>query len=400
MVVLTSAAIGCPSPKADPKPTLAEPAEPAEATEAQPGSQPGSSASAAAPIPADHSKSTEPVTLEAMFRMPETPTDKVLRVGGREVTREALERQLRQIQVELSATGSPGEMTRFEVLNGATERLIDIEIRALLGKDLNVKIEPKRVKAWLEALETRTKENPSFETFLLRAGRDKAARKKDAEQAILMEGIIETLQDRARQQILTDAKDYYERHKKDYFERAGREVWRMTIKAPRSMVQRDRDLAKQSAESVYAKVKKDPKNFENFAKSHSQDGKASDGGYLGYLSRGTLIEEVEKQIWAAKDGQVLPMRDAPTGFYIYRVGKKRKDRQKPFEEVEDKILRTIYGASMRKMVDKELHELRESKKVEILIPELVKLRAQADAERKALEERLKKGSVSHTPPKP
>ena len=383
---------GCPPKKSDPPPPATPPAD-------APGSQPGSSASAAS-LPANHSTSTKPVELERLFRMPESPSDVVLRVEHREVKRDALERQLRQIQVELGATGMPGQLSRYEVLNGAAERLIDREMRILLGKELKVNVDPARVTAWLDDLAERTKANPSFEAFLLRAGRDEEARKKDAHQAVLMDAIIEKLRSRAREQLTQDAKRYYAQHKKDYFDHAGREVWRMTIKAPRSMVQRDRDLAKEQAERLYAKVKKDPKNFVNFAKSWSQDGKASDGGYLGYVAKGTLVEDVEKQIWAAKEGAILPMRDAPVGFYIYRVGKKRKDRQRAFEEVKDKIIQTIYAASMRKMVDAELKRLRESKTVEVLVPELVALRTEEANRIKARQERVRKEAVSHTPHRP
>lgn len=383
---------GCPPNQTEKVPPTASPATAPE----RPTTPPGSPASAAS-LPADHSTSTDPVALEALFRMPDSPTDVVLRVDRREVKRAALERQLRQIQVELGATGTPGQLTRYEVLNGAAERLIEREMRALLGEELNVRVDPKRMTAWLDDLEERTKANPSFEAFLLRAGRDREARKKDAYQAVLMNGIIEKLQTRAREQLTEDAKAYYGRHKRDYFERAGREVWRMTIKAPRSMVQRDRDLAKEQAERLYAKVRKDPKNFVNFAKSHSQDGKATDGGYLGYVAKGTLAEEVEKQIWTAKPGAVLPMRDAPVGFYIYKVGQTRKDRQKPFEEVKDRIIRTIYAASMRKRVDAELKRLRASKTVEVLVPELLALRSEEEKRIEEVQERTQREAVSHSP---
>lgn len=329
--------------------------------------------------------------------MPESPTDVVLNVGGREVKRAALEVQLRQIQVELNAVGSPKQLSRLEILNGAVERLIELEMRALLGEELKIKVDPKKVQAWLDDLESRTAANPSFKAFLLRAGRDEEARKKDAFNAVLMAEITAAIEDRAHEQLTKDAEAYYARRKVDYFERAGREVWRMTLKAPRSMVQRDRDLAKEQASALYAKVKKNPKNFVNFAKSHSQDGKASDGGYLGYVAKGTFTKDVEDQIWAAKTGSVLPMRDAPVGFYIYKVGKKRKDRQKPFEEVKDKIMATIYATSIRKLVSAELNQMRDAHKVEVLIPEWIALRAEQDKKMKALEERLKNQAVSHSP---
>ena len=384
-----------PSSPAKEKPAVAEAAPAAE----EPPEQPGSAASAAS-VPANHRTSKDPIELEELFRMPDSPTDVVLKVDGREVKRDALEVQLRQIQIELSATGNPGQLTRFEVLNGAAERLIDLEIRRLVGEELKVKVDPKDVKAWLADLEQRTKDDPKFEAFLLQAGRDKEARKKDAYQAVLMDGIIRKLQGKAQDHLRKEAEAYYDRHKRDYFEHAGREVWRMTLKAPRSMVQRDRDLTKEQAKGIWARARKNPKNFVNLAKSYSQDGKASDGGYLGYVSKGTLVKEVEDQIWAAKTGTVLPMRDVPVGFHIYKVGKTRKERQIPFAEVEEKIVRTIYAAAMRKMVDSELKKMREAKKVEILVPELAALRAEEDKRQKAFQERLKSGPVSHTPSRP
>ena len=392
--VVVSLIVGCSSSKTE------EPSADQTATaETPPQSQPGSPASAAS-LPADHTTSTKALTLEDLFKMPESPTDIVLRVEDREVKRDALELQLRQIQIELAATGSPGYLSRLEVLNGAMERLIELEVRALLGKKLKIEIKQEKVDAWLANLEERIKANPSFETFLLRAGRDKQRRIEDARQAVLTEEIFAALDKQARNQLEQDAKAYYEDHKKDYFEREGREVWRMTISAPKTTVQRDMDLAKQQAEELYKKVKKNPKNFTNFAKSYSQDGKASDGGYLGYLAKGTLAEDIEKEIWDAKDGTVLPLRNAGVGYHIYRVGKKREARQMSFDEVGDKILRTIYAASLRKLVEEEMEKLRGEIKVEILVPELVALRAEADKRRQAMQDRIKELDGLNPPKKP
>lgn len=321
-------------------------------------------------MPSDHSTSSTAASLDDLFKMPDTPTDVVLEVGSRKVSRAAMEQTLRQTQIQLSATGVPTGLDRRRILKGAVDQLVDDELREVLAEELGVKADREFEKRWIADLEARMEAQPSFKVFLLRAGKDRAQREQDAHRAAVMDAIVQKIKAQVKAESEAEAKDYYARHLADFAERAGVQVWRIFVKAPRGMVQRDRDIARARAEDLLAKAKKDPKNFTNLAISYSEGGKAAEGGGLGWVSPGTLAEDLDKQIQSAKPNTILPLWEDAVGFYIYKVGTRREARQRPFEEVADEILEKVYRRTITKKVDAELERLKAAQPVKVHIPEL------------------------------
>lgn len=321
-------------------------------------------------LPAGHSTSTAAVDLDALFVPPEPLPEVVARVEGEPVSRDAFVHELRQMQIQFSATGLPAELTRQAILRGALNRAVEHLLREMLAEDLGVAVEPSEVEAWKADVEDRMKSDPAFRTFLLRAGKDEAQRAIDAQRQVMFQGILDKVREEIKDELTDEARAYYDRHPNDYIERAGVEVWRILIKAPVGMMQRERDLARLEAEELHKKIKKRPKTFENVAIGSSAGGKANEGGYLGYVPDGALSPELEAQIKKAKPGTLLPLYEDAVGFWIYKVGKRREERPIPFEEVKDAIIERVYGPFVRKRVDDRVEALRANKKVEVLVPEL------------------------------
>lgn len=356
---------GCPSPPSAP---VGSP------TDSGPASQPASSASSKAAMPEGHDTSTRAVTLDDVFKLPETP-EVVAKVNDRAITRAMLEERLRQAQVQVSATGVSMKLTRYQALRDSIDGLVDRELQRALAAKLGVTVDPKAVDAWLVDLEERIKTTPSFRAFLLRAGKDEAARRRDAEQAVEMDTIVLAIRAQVEKETEIEAKQYYDQNSKQYLEREGRETWRIFIKAPKGMIQRDRDVARARAEELHGKAKKDPKSFESLAISFSEGGNATQGGFIGWLGRGTLVPELEAQIYAAKPNTILPLYEDAGGFYIYKVGQARKERQLPFEEVKGQIMDQVYRTTIQRRIDTEIEALRKAQQVQIFIPELEQLEA-------------------------
>ncbi len=347
-------------------------APPKDAPASQPAGAAGGPASSSSK-PADHpTTSSRTVDLDEVFRMPEFEGDVVLKVSGQPVSRAAYEHELRQMQIQLTATGLPPGIDRHRILVGAADRLVDQQILKLLAANLKVTPDAAYEKKWLEDLENRMESQPSFKSFLLRAGKDAAQRKVDAREAAIRQGIVDKLRVQVKSETEAEAKKYYESHVADFTERAGTQVWRLFLKAPRGMVQRDRDISRSRAEGLLAKAKKAPKNFTNLVISHSEGGKASTGGFVGWVSKGTLAPDLEKQLFAAKAGSILALWEDASGFFIYKVGLARKERVLSFDQVADQILNKIYRRTINDKINAELTRLKGEQTVEILVDALKK----------------------------
>ncbi|MEO1339200.1 MAG: peptidylprolyl isomerase, partial [Myxococcota bacterium] len=311
--------------------------------------------------------------LETLFKVPEVDGDTVMTVGTAKVTKADLESALRGLQVEVTAAGVPDNLSRYEVLQSAADRVNEVALRSLLATELKVKVDPKEVDAWVKDLELRMEENPSFKAFLLRAGKDKKARRIDGERAIQWKRIQDTVFDQVLEESEDLARSHYDKNRPQYIEREGVETWRIVMKAPRGMVQRDRDAAESRAKKIHERAVKDPSSFEILAQMHSQGGKGRHGGFIGWVPRNTLNKDLEEMIYSAKPGTILPLQEAPTGYTIYKVGRHRDERVKPFDSVKGDILRKVFPARINKKVAAHLERLRAKYPAETNIPELAVL---------------------------
>ncbi|MEQ9504590.1 MAG: peptidylprolyl isomerase [Deltaproteobacteria bacterium] len=352
-----TAAVGCPkSEESKPKP---------EPTAAAQPDQPASASS----MPADHDTSSVAVGLQDLFKMPKVEGDVVAKVEDLTVDKSALEARLRNIQVQLTSSGFPQGLTRYDVLDGALDDLIDEKLEIKLADKLGAKVDEKEVEAFLANLEERMAANPAFKTFLLRAGKDEKQRKLDAVDSVRRRAIVAKIRVEAEKEIEDAARDYYKRHERDFTQRGGVATWRIMIKAPRGMEQRSRDAARARAESIHAKAKKSPDDFENLARTHSEGGKRNEGGFIGYVGEKQFNEKFTKVVYAGKPGEVLPLYEDARGFQILKVGKRRETRLIPFEEKRGEIMENVYGTVIRQQIRKRLDKLRAEHKIEILVPE-------------------------------
>ncbi len=352
----TAAVAGCPKPeeKKAPEPTA----------EAQPD-QPASASS----MPADHDTSSVAVGLKSLFKMPEITGDVVAKVNDLRIEKSDLENRLRNTQVTLLSNGLPQGLNRYDVLDGALDDLIDDKLEIILAEKLGVEVDPREVDLFLSELEARMEANPAFKTFLLRAGKDERQRKIDAVEAVRRRGIVAKVRVEAEKQVEDAAREYYKKHERDFTERGGVATWRVVIKAPRGMEQRSRDAARARAERIHKEAKKDPDNFENLARTHSEGGKRNEGGFIGYVGEKQFNETFTKAVYAGKPGEVLPLYEDARGFQILKVGKRRETRLIPFEERREEIIQNVFGTVIRQEIRKRLDALRGEQKIEIFVPE-------------------------------
>lgn len=353
--------------RSDPSSASKTPEKPTETPVSQPSS-----------LPEGHSTSTTAVGLESLFVPPADLPEVVATVDKEPIRRDDLLQELRQMQIIYRATGLPDGTTRTDILRGALDRCIEYIVRYHLAKRLEVEVDEEAVTAWIADVEHRMKEDPAFAAFLTRAGKDAEQRALDGRRQVMLEGITRVVREEVEKELEERARGYYDRHPNDYLRRAGVELWRIYVKAPRGMIQRDRDIARARAGEVHEKAKASPETFDSLARTYSDGGKGPTGGYLGYVSEGSLPPELYARAQAAEPGDILSLWEDASGFTIYKVGQTREASVVSFEEAAPRIIEQIYGPFLRKRVDERIAELRDELDVKIHIPGLEKVAAQSE----------------------
>ncbi|TPW30064.1 peptidylprolyl isomerase [Martelella alba] len=86
----------------------------------------------------------------------------------------------------------------------------------------------------------------------------------------------------------------------------------------------------------------DGADFAELAKEHSKDSNASDGGDLGYFSKGQMVPEFEKAAFALKPGQYTetPVK-TQFGYHIIKVEDIRDKQPVPYEQVAPQVRQMV-----------------------------------------------------------
>jgi peptidyl-prolyl cis-trans isomerase D len=131
-----------------------------------------------------------------------------------------------------------------------------------------------------------------------------------------------------------DLKTYYEQNKSRFGTPEERRASHILLKAG--------PQAKEKAESLLAKIKADPTQFEALAKSNSDDpGSAAQGGDLGFFGQGMMVKPFSDAVFEMQKGEVKGPVESEFGLHIIRLTDIKAGGQKPFAAVRADIEKEV-----------------------------------------------------------
>jgi peptidyl-prolyl cis-trans isomerase SurA len=107
-------------------------------------------------------------------------------------------------------------------------------------------------------------------------------------------------------------------------------------------------------------------SFAELAKQYTDDEGTKDaGGDLGFLSNGTLVDELDEAVQAMEPGDVRgPIRTA-RGWVILQLVERKAADLRPFAEVKEQLRKQLYDQQVEKAQQSWLKELRKKAHVEV-----------------------------------
>jgi parvulin-like peptidyl-prolyl isomerase len=126
------------------------------------------------------------------------------------------------------------------------------------------------------------------------------------------------------------------------------------------------NMAKQRAEALLARAKKG-EDFAKLAKDNSMDSSASNGGDLGFASKGDMVPEYSDAIFAMAVGEIRLVK-TQFGYHVIKVTEKKKEGLYTLEEAKAELTNGLKREKAQAELTKLVNQLRDQAKIEVLIP--------------------------------
>src|SRR5437879_11154225 len=117
-----------------------------------------------------------------------------------------------------------------------------------------------------------------------------------------------------------EIKAYYESNVSRYGEPEQRRASHILIAVKRGAGDAEKANARERAAQILSQLRKSPGSFAELAKKNSGDpGSASQGGDLGFFSRGMMVRPFEDAAFKLKPNQISDLVESDFGFHIIKV---------------------------------------------------------------------------------
>ena len=149
-----------------------------------------------------------------------------------------------------------------------------------------------------------------------------------------------------------EVEKYYETNKDNFTEKEQVHLFNILVKT------------EEEAQNVLEQLKAG-EDFSEIAKTKSTGPSAAQGGDLGYVSKGTVIPEIEEVVFALEVGELSGVVKTDLGFHIFKITEKKPETVKALEEVKEDIIQTLLPTKQKEAFDNLLEELKGKVKIEI-----------------------------------
>jgi len=229
--------------------------------------------------------------------------------------------------------------------------LIDEKLLLAEGARLGVKADQKEVEARFNNLAAGYADKAAFENSLRSVGWTAGELRELIRSQLVIRGAVIA----AKKIAVTDedTKAFFEKNK----ERLGTPE---SVKLGQIFVN-----TKAEADDAYLALSAGA-DFARLSALKSTDANLKkNNGSLGYISKGMLLPEIEKEIFALKDGQYTKPMATGNGFSIFRTEEHKPGKEASFEAVKAELKTAILNQAITARLPELSGELRQKAKIEI-----------------------------------
>ncbi|OGR68143.1 MAG: hypothetical protein A2081_02290 [Elusimicrobia bacterium GWC2_61_19] len=231
--------------------------------------------------------------------------------------------------------------------------LIDERLLLAEAARLGVKADPKEAQERYNSLSAGYPDKAQFEANLKSVGWTPADLRALIDRQLTIRATVIA----ARKLAVTDAdaRDFFDKNKE-------RLATPESLKLSQIFVN-----TKAEADDAYELLTSVGADFAKLSSLKSTDANLKkNNGSLGYISKGMLLPEIEKEIFSLKAGQYSKVLPTGNGFSIFKVEERKPGQDASFDKVKDELKVALLNQAVTKALPELAAELRQKAKIEII----------------------------------
>lgn len=301
-----------------------------------------------------------------------TSDEIVARVGSREITRKELDLAVQGVETQYARNGRPIPPDQIPALE---HRMLD----DIIGRELILReglthpptnVEAK-VKEQLVAVETRLGGAEGLSNALRQANITTAEYVNRTRETVIVQETMKALLDREIKVAPEEIKAYYDSNPDQMKQPESVRASHILIRLSPDSTDEIKAAKRSQIEAARTLVKNGEK-FADVARKVSEDtGSASNGGDLGFISRGQMVPpQFEMAAFSLKTNELSEVVTTQIGYHLILVTERKPAQTKSFDEVKGDIDKFLRYRKSSEMADQHVKELRTKTKVEVFLKPL------------------------------
>jgi parvulin-like peptidyl-prolyl isomerase len=158
--------------------------------------------------------------------------------------------------------------------------------------------------------------------------------------------------------------EYYNKNRQDYEGKETVRIKQLLLLLPPNANKTVAAQVKNEALQLHKRIM-DGESFDALIIKYSQGPAAAQGGDVGFVSRGSIIPEVESVAFSLPVGQVSAVIESGAGFHIIQVVDKKGAGLKPLAAVREEIKTKIEDEKLDKKYDEWIASVRAKSHIEV-----------------------------------
>jgi parvulin-like peptidyl-prolyl isomerase len=230
--------------------------------------------------------------------------------------------------------------------------LIDERLLLEEASRLGLKADPKEVDAKLDGLISGYPDKAQFEKNLKAMGwsvddlRDLLGRQLQLRAVVVKDGDIAVTDE--------DAKTFFDKNKERL---ATPESIKLSQLFVNTKAEADDAFLALSAGADFAKLSALKSTDANLKKNN---------GSIGYISKGMLVPDIEKEIFALNPGQYTKVLQTGNGYSIFRVDEVKPGQDASFEKIKGDLKTALLNQAITQKLPELVGQLRQKAKIEVI----------------------------------